>query len=492
MAFLDDLYKSLTSQTGLGAAALLGGTLLDKEPGEVLQARQALRNNFTNPYSAVALPSANTAEGFLTNQVTSPDDPFAAGGVYERYKPILAREEGDVLSGLQTTLSKAFPANVGVVHQGPVQENLRRATEQFAINREGLVADLLREQQTRQQQAANSLLDYGQGALEFQRGSARDILNTSKPDPTASAIANLGAMLLANQGSGTGTGGFNLSSLLGGGQATGTGGGSALQAILQQVLRTGSSLGTNALGGVQGLLSSIFGGGGGAAAGTDLLTQSAQFGGANGLAGTSGLTFSGGAAGAGGGAASGLMGALTSPAALAIAAAAAAYGGYKLGEKNEGWADVPGWAKAGLILGTGGLAAFPFLGADKGQKAQKAQFRTDDLASQLDQVYEIGNVGAGFLAEAGVDQNVMSAWQAYVDEKARTYESPADEQGQVASELNRVLTTAGFPPGQRPAGWRQKWIDSLMASTFTSGNSSFGGGAPRDLIEGPWLSAAQL
>ena len=228
MALIDDILRSLTSQPALGAAALIGGSAMDREPGEVLEARQALRNQFTSPFSDLQIPAARTGTSFLERQGTSPADPFAPGGVYASYLPAFKRNEEDVLSGLQTQLSRAFPASAGVTLQGPVQENLRRATEQLATNRNVLAADLLREQQTRQQQAATSLQGLGTDVMGQQRQAAADVLQFSRPDPTAQSIANLGSILLMDSvlnRRGTGATGIG----------TGVTGNSAIDALIRQL-----------------------------------------------------------------------------------------------------------------------------------------------------------------------------------------------------------------------------------------------------------------
>ena len=53
------------------------------------------------------------------------------------------------------------------------------------------------------------------------------------------------------------------------------------------------------------------------------------------------------------------------------------------------------------------------------------------------------------------------------------------------------MTLLGGPPSQKAPELRQEFIDYMISNTFTSGNSSFGGGAPKDLIQ-VWSRKAGL
>lgn len=528
----------LTNPTTLGLGLNVAGGLLDREPGEVLEARQALRNQFNSPYSALLPDFSGTGVDFLRGQVTAPSDPFATGGAYARYLPALQRSESDLLDALQTRYRAAFPAGLGM--QGSEAEALRRAGSEFAIGRQSLQADLLREQQTRQENAARSLLQYGLSLPTLQQGAARSVLEFSRPDPTANALANLGTVMaytslmnrqpgvsIFNQAPGATAGksltgnpkvdaqiGSAINSALTAASSQGFGAVSALLASQIPVLGISvgsaiSALGAAGLGiwGGKELGQSVFGrtpeseragnlgGGLGSALGAILGTFVAP---GPGTAIGAGL---GGAAGSvvGTGAKQpdissretfqGALGGLFGP----LGAYFAAQGDVSSGEALRD-AFVTSLATAVGGFG-GGIFTSAILGKQRGAELEKARFRTQDVDSQRDQVFEIGNVGAELLLRAKVPQSVMDQFQSFVESSASRVEGGGNEQGEVASEMNRLLTAAGYPAGQRPPEWRQYWIDYLIANTFTSGNSIYGGGAPLNFIRGEvpgWLNLAQL
>ena len=560
MAFLDSLKQFFNPQTLLGGGLALGGSLMDREPGEVLESRQALRNIATGSVQ-----------------------PYDPGGVFNQYEPLFRRQEEDVLGGLQTRYSAAFPANVGI--QGPEVKALRRAGGELAQNRQAFLSTLALENLDRQRQAASSILQY------------------SRPDPFASSLAQLGT-LLAMQGmggQGGGQGGFNLGGLFGGRQGAGGQQGGLLQGLFGGRGQQGGSL----FGGadISGQLANIFGFtgmGANASSAAAIANQIGQmFGvpasslggfeqisnGAIAVMGQDGSIIAtigpqgqvinqstgqvmgsvgSGAAGVGGMSMSSLLGALAagymgtqlggalgqrafgatdeSGTASNIGGGLGALGGAALGtllfpgvgtvvgaglggaaggaagagakqpdiSRRETMQGALGGAFGGVggffasqgdvstkeaardsaiiagatILGgpIGGITAGAIIGKQRGAKIEKAQFRSQDVDSQRDQVYEIGNVGADFLAQAGVDQPTMNAWRDFVDGRAATSDSPADEQGEVAGELNRLLTAAGYPPSQRPYAWRQQFIDHMISNTFTSGSSAYEGGPPLNFI----------
>lgn len=480
MASLADLL-----QTILGGGLAVGGALADKEPGEVGEARQFLRNLFNTSPGGLVPDFSQTGLDFLTGQVEAPSDPFAAGGVFESFLPVLERQEEDLLSGLQTRLSAAFPSNVGI--QGPEVEALRRTTGDLATNRQSLIANLLREQQNRQTTSAGALLNFGQFFPQIQERAASNLLQFSRPDPTAGAISKLGTVLLMSQLLGQGGGGILgggqgglgglLGGLFGGGGGTGGGaGGGGLGELLGSLLGGGGAAGGEGAGGggLGELLGSIFGGGGGgegagAAGGLDFGLQGAGLLGESGLSGLGGLLSSLGAGAGGffagqqvggalgGGQDSQLLGA-------GSGALSGALAGFALGG--------PPGAIIGAIAG-----AFGGFGETREQQhGEKAQFLQEDLDAQRDQVFEIGNIGSTFLQQIGVPQEIMDGWQSFIESAAERSSSPGNEQLESATELNRLLTEAGAPPGQRPEAWRQQFIDFMIANTFSSGNSAFGGG----------------
>lgn len=533
----------LTGPTGLGLGLTAAGSFLDREPGEALEARQALRNQFNAPYSALLPDFSRTGIDYLTNTVNAPADPFAAGGVYEQYLPAFQREEDRSLTGLQTRYNAAFPAGLGM--QGSAVAALRRAASEMVQNRQTLQANIFREQQAQQQNAANSLLQYGTELPNLQGRAARSVLEFSRPDPSAQAIANLGTIMALSGVQGGGRGGFGygggtdalsafigdvvrgattgnpgldefiktvLGGAAGGGGGAGAGAGGALSGL-------GSGLGSLLSSPIPGLGISIgtflgaFGAGtagtlGGGALGRGLFGATDESRGASGIGGGLGSALGailgslvapgvGTVIGAGlGGGAGGLAGAgikqpdISRRETFQGALGGGLFGGagaFLAGQGNQSTgknlrdAGITGLAT--LLFGpAGGAIAGGILGKQRGAASKKAQFRSQDADSQRDQVFEEGTIGATLLQQAGVSQPVMEAWQGFVDLAAARSEGPGDEQGEVATELNRLLTAAGYPSEKRPPAWRQQWIDHLIASTFTSGNSRFGGGPPLNLI----------
>lgn len=388
-------------QTLLGGGLALAGSA-QKEPGEVLQARQSLRNVFT-----------------------SPQDITAPGGAFATALPVFQRQETDLLDQLQSRYAAGMPSSVGGMGGGEV-EALRKAAGELTQNRQALLGQLTNQNYDRQINAANS------------------ILSNSKPDPMAAALAQLG-VLLASGGLGGGGGG------LGGGGATGGG------------LNLGS-IGA-AIPGVSNAISALFSGGG--------------------------------AAGGAGGASSFLSS--MAPMALPLAAAAAAAAGtYAVGSNNANEiAHLPAAVKFLAFSNpiTAPFAAFAALGAHKANVAQKAAYRKEDLSSQADQVQEIGTFFEQRLAQMGVD---TSAFQARITQLVGSSESPADEQSMIAREGGAMLLAEiqsrdpSITSLNQVPGLRQEFIDYMVGNTFTSGNSSYGGGAPLNFIQGDWASAGGL
>ena len=448
--------------SNLAGAGLLGAGLAgDKEPGEVTEARQFLRNQFTSPNATTDILARNvtgaktalapvygdvgptgTGQNFLTAQLdpnnTASRFTSNVSAVKSQYEPLLKQQRDKDIAEISQRFAAAFPSSVGA--QGPEFGALGDYIVEEALPREqALYGDLGLNLMSRQDQAARdlysdeqarrqSVASAGGGLLGSQLDSAKTILNTSKPDAMSELTSMLGYDLLTRSGQ-TASGG----SLPAGGQG--------------------------GQGGIGDIVSQLMGAGG-----ADLIGQL--------------LT--------GGGAALGSLGpALSSVASVAGPAAAAAalgYGLYSIGKNNPDLADE--WY--------GKISPLVWLGADKAQKAQKAEFRRDDVSSQLDQVNEIGNIGAQFLADLGVSQDVMNAWASKIQGLAAASEGPGDEQGMAAQELGRLLSEKlGGAASSKAPQLRAQFISYMMGATFTSGNSSYGGGAPANFIES-WAGMAGL
>ena len=158
----------------LGSGLLAGSVLTDKEPGEVVQARQFLRNQFTSP---VALSQG------LSQQVQ---------GLGTYFEPLLRQQENQVLNQTQQRVAAGRPTSFSTAIGGPEVSALRAASEDVLVpRRQALYGEL------------------GLNALNQQTNAARYILESSKPDATSEALGKLAALLMASGSSGgQGTGGL--------------------------------------------------------------------------------------------------------------------------------------------------------------------------------------------------------------------------------------------------------------------------------------------
>src|SRR3990167_346921 len=112
---LQSLGSFLTPQVLTGGALALGGSLLDRETGTELEARQSLRNiaNMTgnnvlgstvDQVESAFAPylQPGVAQQYLTGLFQSPSDPFATGGLYEQYLPLIEQQKNTLLNDVQT------------------------------------------------------------------------------------------------------------------------------------------------------------------------------------------------------------------------------------------------------------------------------------------------------------------------------------------------------------------------------------------------------
>jgi uncharacterized membrane protein len=338
--FMNSINSGLTSNAGqggsttnlgglsipntlLGGGLMLGGSLMDKEPGEVTEARQYLRSMFTSP----------TAIG----------DRFASNlpKVGQQFDPFFQQQEKQFLDDYQTRAAAGQPNSLSTAMGGGELAGLRNEMANTLIPR-------------RQAFYGGLGLDF----LNSQQAAAGKILDTSKPDPTAAAITNLGAMLagtsLLGNRTGTQTGGLT--------GAAGAGVGNVLQQLTSQPGGIGQALTSNPQ-----LVAQL-----GAALGTSLFFDASQAG--AGISGWMATTshgvgvpieaISGGAGGAGAaGTGGGLGGFLSSGAGTALGAVGAGTAGYMIGTRLGDYIEQPGSGHTQLSTTLGGAAGGAAAGA---------------------------------------------------------------------------------------------------------------------------------
>ena len=395
----------------LGAGLATAGVLGDKEPGEVTQARQFLRNQFTSPNATSDLQKqsvtgAQTAlnpllgnvgpsgpgQEYLTNLFQNPNglaQNFASNvsAVSQQFQPLLTQQRQRGIDDISQRFAAAFPGSVGA--QGPEFGTLSRYITDEALPREqAFLGQLGLDLQGRQQNAAGQVYQDEQGRRALidnmaTRGTnipldaAGKILDTSKPDPMAQLLSLLGYDMLTRGQGGQGQGGLlgglggtgtqGTQGNAGAGQA-GTGGTSGIINQVSEALRTQN------FGQLAQLLSS------GALAGQPFpfgVEASTQAGQLIQQAINAGLVESPaaevvgqGAAGAGAGF-QGLLGApgFGSAAGLASGAATVAgsgYVGYQVGKSIGDAIESPGSSATGVKTGAGGAAGGAVAGAAVG------------------------------------------------------------------------------------------------------------------------------
>lgn len=171
-----------------GAAALIAG-LRDQPTVEIPD------------FASFATPAGTAAKGFLQRGFEAPADPFAPGGIYEQYLPLLSRQEEDLRRAFETRLSRAFPPDVSLLAQGPVQRSARRLEEEFLQSRQKLIADLARENLERQRLMATSLAGIERTGQEasFEAALNAAILSAEAERDRNARLAQLGLTLLTDQ-----------------------------------------------------------------------------------------------------------------------------------------------------------------------------------------------------------------------------------------------------------------------------------------------------
>ena len=329
--FGSNLLKSPLAGPTLG----LTGSLLDKEPGEVREARQFRRNQFS---------SSNALAGQFSGQI---------GGLMEHYQPLLAQQRQRGIEDISQRFAHAFPKTVGA--QGPEFGSLARYMTDEALPREQAVMG-----------------DIGRYLVTEQGRAADSILSNSKPDPFASALAQFGGLLTARDMLGAGGNqpgggvGLDLSKLLGQGGPGGAGGGGAdLMGQLSQAVGLANTTGNTAA--LTALLQS------GALAGQPFpigIQASTQAGQVIQQAINAGLVESPAATqvGAGGAAAGGLspgMAGVAGAAGLAATAIGSGYVGYQVGSKIGDALERPGQS-SDFQTGAAGAGSGALAGAATG------------------------------------------------------------------------------------------------------------------------------
>lgn len=152
----------------LAGVGLLGaGEALDKEPGQVTEARQFLRNRFTSP---------NALSDQFSGQIS---------GLMNSYQPLLTQQRQRGIEDISQRFAAAFPKTVGA--QGPEFGTLARYITDEALPREQAVMG-----------------DIGQWLVNKQGEAASTILAANKPDPLSQLSTLLGYDLLTRNRQGQG------------------------------------------------------------------------------------------------------------------------------------------------------------------------------------------------------------------------------------------------------------------------------------------------
>lgn len=473
----------------LGAGLLGAGAALDKEPGEVTQARQFLRNRFTSPTA-------------LTDQFSGQINSLA-----QQYQPLLAQQRQRGIEDISQRFAAAFPSTVGA--QGGEFGTLARYITDEALPREQAV-----------------LGDIGRQLLTEQGNAAKTLLETGKPDPLSQLAYLMGADFLT-RGQGGALAPANQLRLGGVGSAA-QGPWGAMTSIPDLIQRLTSSGATPQMiqqavqafqagvpfarpGGVEGPLLP----GGGFFSGTAALARPP---GVEGPLMQSGQFFSGGGGTAGASGGLNLSSALGSAAAGYAAADLAspwltkqaesdspwrwlnpaAAGLESLGAGEQGVAALTGaqsGAVAGFLASGGnpvGAVIGGLTGAFKGwskqrvaEHAMKAQRLSADLQSAGDNQKTIGAFWVQALASAGYDQ--LDAFKGDVDRiTASINDAGSDvllginrastghsEGGLITQEASRLLKQlTGVDDLDQIPGFRDSYVNYLMQRyTVESGGS---------------------
>ena len=112
-------------------------------------------------YSDFASPYGINASNYLQGAFQNPADPFAPGGTYEQYLPLLNQQKTQILNDAQQRIIAGLPGglstSMGGSEIGAIGEALQK---RIAPSYQALFADLQRENLSRQLQAATTLGGY--------------------------------------------------------------------------------------------------------------------------------------------------------------------------------------------------------------------------------------------------------------------------------------------------------------------------------------------
>src|SRR3990167_1525629 len=158
-------------QNLIGPAMIAGGGIMGKDSplinqGMATEAAQYLRNLFTSPtgytgalgtnitgtqQALAPITAAGPAQNYLTGLFQQPANPFAAGGLYEQYLPMIEQQKNTLLNDIQTRAAAGLPSGLSPAMGGAELAMIRNAAaNQIAPSYQALFADLTRENQARQ------------------------------------------------------------------------------------------------------------------------------------------------------------------------------------------------------------------------------------------------------------------------------------------------------------------------------------------------------
>src|SRR3990167_1795658 len=161
-----DWTKLLTQELPINLSTSTGGVSLGlprglEQAGGVAALIAGLRDQPTvniPDYQSFASPAGNASTSYLRGSFEAPADPFAPGGVYEGYKPFLEQQENELLNNVQQRAIAGMPGSLTTQMGGGELSDLRTAiSSELLPRRQALFADLTRENQSRQMEAALGL-----------------------------------------------------------------------------------------------------------------------------------------------------------------------------------------------------------------------------------------------------------------------------------------------------------------------------------------------
>lgn len=434
-------------------------------------------------------PYGTSSVNYLQGLYQSPSDPFAPGGIYEQYLPLLNQQKTSILNDAQQRIIAGLPGGMSTSMGGSEIGSIGEALQnRIAPSYQALFADLSRENMARQQNAANTV--YGGENQLNQIGFAAEIeaaLSNARSESERNAILGaLGTALL-------------LSGRTGGAAGVGTAAGQpgAQQGGIGQALQSFLGGGTSGMGqyapigqmSVADIIGQMQAGTLTSAQGLALIAKTQGLG----LLGTAGAGFGVG------GALGGWIGPmLPNEATAATAGGAVGAAGGALTGAALGTAVFPGVGTAigavvGGIAGLFGGAGFGFLGEQSQQQDIKAAALQADIAGNTSKTQHNGDFFLQQLQTLGVD---TSAYQQFVQAQvanAAAGEEPFSFQGisgtadqsyavaitggqlllQAIQQRNPSITSLAQVPGLR-----DEFISYMLGFTFQGEGLDAGGHLP--------------